>query len=90
MCASSHISNKPDVFAHHVTYSSTCLGCSYILVICAKVLGRIAFLTSKGSDMMVLEKKGVPEEHVHIVQDMFRSSRRQVVTQKAETEYFQI
>ena len=35
-----------------------------------------------------LRKKGVPEEYVKIVHDMHRSSKRQVVTQKGETEYF--
>ena len=35
-----------------------------------------------------LGKKGVPEEYVKIVQDMYRSSKTQVVTQKGETEYF--
>ena len=35
-----------------------------------------------------LRKKGVPEEYVKIVQDMYRSSKTQVVTQKGETEYF--
>ncbi len=37
-----------------------------------------------------LKKKGVPEEYVNIVQDMYRSSKTQVVTQKGETEYFPI
>ena len=37
-----------------------------------------------------LRKKGVPEEYVKIVQDMYRSSKTQVVTQKGETEYFPI
>ena len=37
-----------------------------------------------------LRKKGVPEEYVQIVQDMYRSCKTQVVTQKGETEYFQI
>ena len=37
-----------------------------------------------------LRKKGVPEESVKIVQDMYRSSKTQVVTQKGETEYFTI
>ena len=32
-----------------------------------------------------LRKKGVPEEYVQIVQDMYRSSKTQVVTQKGET-----
>ena len=35
-------------------------------------------------------KKGVPEEYVKVVQDMNRSSKTQVVTQKGETEYFPI
>ena len=35
-----------------------------------------------------LRKKGVPEEYAKIVQDMYRSSKTQVVTQKGETEYF--
>ena len=37
---------------------------------------------------MVLRKKGVPEECVKIVQDMYRPSKTQVVTHKGETEYF--
>ena len=37
-----------------------------------------------------LRKKGVPEEYVTIAQDMYRSSKTQVVTQKGETEYFPI
>ena len=37
-----------------------------------------------------LRKKGVPEEYVKIVQDMYISSKTQVVTQKGETEYFPI
>ena len=37
-----------------------------------------------------LRKNGVPEEYVQIVQDMYRSCKTQVVTQKGETEYFQI
>ena len=40
-----------------------------------------------------LRKKGVPEEYVKklkIVQDMYRSSKTQVVTQKGEIEYFPI
>ena len=37
-----------------------------------------------------LRKKGVPEEYVNIVQDMYRSNKTQVVTQKGETEYFPI
>ena len=37
-----------------------------------------------------LRKKGVPEEYVQIVQDMYRSCNTQVVTQKGETEYFPI
>ena len=37
-----------------------------------------------------LRKKGVPEEYVQIVQDMYRSCKTQVVTQKGETEYFPI
>ena len=37
-----------------------------------------------------LRKKGVPEEYVQSVQDMYRSSKTQVVTQKGETEYFPI
>ena len=37
-----------------------------------------------------LRKKGMPEEYVKIVQDMYRSSKTQVVTQKGETEYFPI
>ena len=37
-----------------------------------------------------MRKKGVPEEYVKIVQDMFRSSKMQVVTQKGENAYFQI
>ena len=37
-----------------------------------------------------LRKKGVPEEYVKIVQDMYGSSKTQVVTQKGETEYFPI
>ena len=32
----------------------------------------------------------VPEEYVQIVQDMYRSCKTQVVTQKGETEYFPI
>ena len=32
-----------------------------------------------------LRKKGVPEEYVQIVQDMYRSCKTQVVTQKGET-----
>ena len=36
-----------------------------------------------------LRKKGVPEEYIiKILQDMYRSSKTQVVTQKGETEYF--
>ena len=37
-----------------------------------------------------LRKKGVPEEYVKIVQDMYRSCNTKVVTQKGETEYFAI
>ena len=37
-----------------------------------------------------LRKKGVPEEYVQIVQDMYRSRKTQVVTQKSEIEYFPI
>ena len=37
-----------------------------------------------------LRKKGVPEEYVKIVQDMYRSCKTKVVTQKGETEYFAI
>ena len=37
-----------------------------------------------------LRKKGVPEEYVPILQDMYRSCMTQVVTQKGETEYFPI
>ena len=37
-----------------------------------------------------LRKKGVPEEYVNIAQDMYRSSKTQVVTQKGETDYFPI
>ena len=37
-----------------------------------------------------LIKKGVPEEYVKNVQDMCRSSKTQVVTQKGETEYLQL
>ena len=37
-----------------------------------------------------LRKKGVPEEYVNIVQDMYRSGKTQVVTQNGETEYFPI
>ena len=37
-----------------------------------------------------LRKKGVPEEYVKIVQDMYRSSKTQVVTQNGESEYFPI
>ena len=37
-----------------------------------------------------LRKKGVPEEYVQIVQDLYRSCMTQVVTQKGETEYFPI
>ena len=37
-----------------------------------------------------LRKKGVSEEYVKIVQDMYRSIKTQVVTQKGETEYFPI
>ena len=37
-----------------------------------------------------LIKKGVPEEYVKIVQDMFRPSKTQVVTQKDETDCFPI
>ena len=32
----------------------------------------------------------MPEGYVQIVQDMYRLSKRQVVTQKGETEYFPI
>ena len=32
----------------------------------------------------------MPEEYVKSVQGMYRSSKTQVVTQKGETEYFQI
>ena len=32
----------------------------------------------------------MPEEYIQIVQDMYRSSMTQVVTQKDETEYFPI
>ena len=40
---------------------------------------------------MVREKElGVPEEYVKIVQDMYRSCKTKVVTQKGETEYFAI
>ena len=34
-----------------------------------------------------LGKIGVPEGYVNIIQDMYRSSRTQVVTQKGETKY---
>ena len=34
-----------------------------------------------------LGKIGVPEGYVKIIQDMYRSSRTQVVTQKGETKY---
>ena len=34
-----------------------------------------------------LRKKGVPEEYVMIVQDMYRSSKTQAVIQKGETEH---
>ena len=37
-----------------------------------------------------LRKKRVPEENVKIVQDMYRSSKTQLVSQKGETEYFPI
>ena len=37
-----------------------------------------------------LRKKGVPKQFVMIVQDMYRSSKTQAVTQKGETEYFPI
>ena len=37
-----------------------------------------------------LIKKGVPDENVQIVQDMYKSCKTQVVTQKGETEYFAI
>ena len=37
-----------------------------------------------------LGKKEAPEEYVQIVQDMYRSSKTNVVTQKRETEYFPI
>ena len=37
-----------------------------------------------------LRKKGVPEVYVKIVQDMYRSCKTNVVTQKGETEYFAI
>ena len=37
-----------------------------------------------------LRKKGVPEEYVQIVQDMYKSSKTQIVEQKGETEYFPI
>ena len=37
-----------------------------------------------------LIKKGVPDENVQIVQDMYRSCKTQVITQKGETEYFPI
>ena len=32
----------------------------------------------------------MPEEYVKTLQDMYRSSRTEVVTQKGETEYFPI
>ena len=37
-----------------------------------------------------MRKTGVPEEYVKIVQNMYRSSKTQVVTQKGENEYFPI
>ena len=37
-----------------------------------------------------LRKKGVPDEYVNIVQDMYRSRKTQAVQQKGETEYFPI
>ena len=37
-----------------------------------------------------LRKKVVPEENVSIVQDMYKSSKTQVLTKKGETEYFPI
>ena len=37
-----------------------------------------------------LRKKGVPEEYVKFVQDMYRSCKTKVVTQKGETGYFAI
>ena len=37
-----------------------------------------------------LRKKGVPEEYVHIIQDMYQACKTQVVTKKGETEYFPI
>ena len=37
-----------------------------------------------------VSKKGVPEEYVKIVQDMYTSSKTQLVAQKGETEYFPI
>ena len=37
-----------------------------------------------------LRKKGVPEGYVHIVQDMYRSYKTQVITEKGETECFSI
>ena len=37
-----------------------------------------------------LRKKGLPEEYVKIVQDIYRSRKTQVVTQKGETGYFPI
>ena len=37
-----------------------------------------------------LRKKGVPEKYVQIVQEIYRPSKTQVVTQKGETEYFPI
>ena len=37
-----------------------------------------------------LRKKGMPEEYVKIVQDIYRSRKTQVVTQKGETGYVPI
>ena len=37
-----------------------------------------------------LRTKGVPEEYVKIVQDMYRSCKTKVITQKGETGYFAI
>ena len=36
-----------------------------------------------------LRKKGVSQMYAKIVQDMYRSSKTQIVTQKGETEYSQ-
>ena len=37
-----------------------------------------------------LRKKVVPEEYVHIIQDMYQACTTQVVTKKGETEYVPI